>query len=84
MSVPLAEKIIALCKEGLEAWKTFISTRQEAYERKKDKQQVKAIDTAEDYILLTKELLPSLDQNKFKKELRRLEKYEKRFFDYNQ
>ena len=35
---------LALLKEGLELWKTFIATRQEAYNRKQDKKQERAID----------------------------------------
>ena len=42
-----ADKILELAKEGLSAWKTFIATRQEAYNRKKDKEQEKAIHHAE-------------------------------------
>ena len=41
-------KILALAvKEGLELWKTYIATRQQAYERKMDKRQEKAIQYAE-------------------------------------
>ena len=40
--------IASAIKEGLSLWKTFISTRQQAYERKKDKQQEKAIQIAEE------------------------------------
>lgn len=46
--MPLAERILKVFEEGLGAWKTFIATRQEAYNRKKDKQQEKAINIAEE------------------------------------
>lgn len=45
MTIP--EQILKLAQEGLELWKVFISTRQEAYERKMDKRQVMAIEWAE-------------------------------------
>jgi len=43
----MTDKILAIVKEGLSAWKTFIATRQEAYNRKRDKNQEKAIQIAE-------------------------------------
>jgi hypothetical protein len=42
--------IVNLIREALDAWKTFISTRQQAYERKMDKRQERAIGYAEEYI----------------------------------
>lgn len=42
------DRILATLEKGLEAWRVFISTRQEAYDRKKDKQQEKAIQVAEE------------------------------------
>jgi hypothetical protein len=47
MAVPLAESIVSAVREGLSAWKTFIATRQEAYNRKQDKRQERAINIAE-------------------------------------
>ena len=37
--MPLGEQIAGAIKEGLSAWKTFIATREEAYKRKRDKEQ---------------------------------------------
>ena len=48
MAIPLAESIVSAVKEGLSAWKTFIATRQEAYDRKQDKRQERAINIAEE------------------------------------
>ena len=50
MAVKLAETIAGAVKEGLSLWKTYIATRQEAYNRKQDKRQEKAIHTAEQMI----------------------------------
>ena len=47
MPTSLATTIAAAVKEGLSLWKVFIATRQEAYNRKKDKKQEKAIEIAE-------------------------------------
>jgi len=78
MSVPLAEKIIGLFKEGLSAYKTYLATRQEAYNRKRDKEQVRAIEAGEKYILINK------DQNiSPEKKIKILARYEKRFFKYH-
>lgn len=43
-----ASVIIGAVKEALELWKTFIATRQQAYERKMDKRQERAIQYAEE------------------------------------
>ncbi len=48
MAVKLAEVIAGAVKEGLSLWKTFIATRQTAYNRKQDKRQEKAISIAEE------------------------------------
>ena len=45
--MPLAERILKVFEEGLGAWKVFIATRQEAYNRKQDKRQERAINIAE-------------------------------------
>lgn len=42
-----AQAIVAAVKEALDLWKTFIATRQQAYERKMDKRQEAAIRYAE-------------------------------------
>ncbi len=47
--MPNTAKVIAgAVKEGLALWKTFLATRQEAYNRRKDKKQEKAIQYAEE------------------------------------
>lgn len=42
------QTIAVAVKEGLELWRTFIATRQQAYERKMDKRQEAAIRIAEE------------------------------------
>ena len=66
--------IAAAIQEALAAWKTFIATREAAYNRKKDKKQVKAIDAAEQLALKIK----SLDLNN-----KEVDKLIIRFFKYN-
>lgn len=48
----VARTITEAVKEGLSLWKTFIETRQEAYNRKKDKEQEKAIGYAEESFMV--------------------------------
>jgi len=67
--------IASAVKEGLELWKTYIATRQEAYERKMDKKQRKAIEYAERFILH----YYGNEENKDKE----LDKLQKKFFKYN-
>lgn len=85
MAVPLAEQILKAVNEGLSLWKTFIATRQEAYNRKQDKKQVAAIENAEKYIFANDKLLAklNLEEKEFKKDLALLERYRKRFFHYH-
>lgn len=52
MGVKTTDQILALLKEGLGLWKTFIATREEAYNRKKDKYQERAIQAGEQGINL--------------------------------
>ncbi len=40
--------VVSFLDKAFDAWSTFISTRQEAYERKMDKKQEKAINYAEE------------------------------------
>ena len=75
MPVPLADQILGAVKEGLSAWKTYLSTRQEAYNRARDQRLRRAVDTAEEYIRLT-----SKTDFGATKEMRRLEDV---FFKYN-
>ena len=70
--------IASMVKEGLSLWKTFLATRQEAYNRQMDIKKSKAIENGEKYILTNKNL--NLDP---KKKQKLLDVYEKRFFAYN-
>jgi len=85
MSVPLAEQIVSLFKEGLSAYKTYLATRQEAYNRQQDKKQVKAIESAEKYIFANDTLLNklNLEEKEFSKDLKILARYRKHFFHYH-
>ena len=85
MAVPLAEGILKVVQEGLGLWKTFIATRQEAYTRKADKNQVKAIESAEKYIFAVSALIAklSLDEKEFQKDLNLIARYRKHFFHYH-
>ena len=53
----LPDRILDVLKEGLELWRVFIATREEAYKRKRDKQQEKAIQWGEREFGLTDDLL---------------------------
>jgi len=85
MAVPLAERIMKVVEEGLGLWKTFIATRQEAYERKQDKNQVKAIEAAEKGFFAMDALLNklNLDEKEFRKDLKLIARYRKHFFHYH-
>jgi len=89
MSVPLAEGILKVAQEGLDLWKTFIATRQEAYSRKADKKQVKAIEASEKAIFETDEIITQLEvagldqKPEFKGNVKEFKKYRKRFFKYH-
>ena len=69
-----ANAIASAIKEGLSLWKTYLSTRQEAYERKMDKRKAKAIEYGERIVLRVQEL---------KIEDRQVEGLIKKFFKYN-
>ena len=86
MSVPLAEQIVSLFKEGLSAYKTYLATRQEAYNRQQDKKQVRAIESAEKFIFNSDALVAKLsddDKIKYRKELANMVHFRKRFFHYH-
>jgi len=70
--------IANMLKEAFALWKTFIATRQEAYNRKMDIKKSKAIDNAEKYILTNNKTTLTEDKKK-----KLLAVYEKRFFHYN-
>lgn len=82
MSMPLADKVMGLLTEGLGAWKTFVATRQEAYNRKQDKKKVMAIEAAEKYILVNTKSGEFNDITDDRKK-KLLGHYSKRFFHYN-
>jgi len=86
MSVPLAEKILGVLNEGLGAWKTYLATRQEAYNRHQDKKQVNAIESAEKFIFNADQLVNELgddDKIKHRKILANMIHFRKRFFHYH-
>jgi hypothetical protein len=71
-------------KEGLALWKTFIATRQEAYNRQQDKRKRMAIDVAEKYIMVNDELLRETNGNRKKKLVSLLDHWKRKFFKLNQ
>jgi len=91
MPIPIADGILAVLKEGLALWKVFIATRQEAYNRQQDKNQIKAIEAAEKYIFRVDDLIsriavshPSAKEDKdLQRGLKDIARYRKRFFKYH-
>ena len=88
----MADKILALLKEGLSAWKTFIATRQEAYNRQKDKEQEKAIRYAEVgfermgdvfQFLSDEKLIPENKKNAFNSLKKKVYYYKNKFNKYD-
>lgn len=84
--------IAGAVKEGLELWKTFIATRQQAYERKMDKRQEAAISYAEkafDKMGLVFEFIyknvdiPEKKQAEFKRLKELIYKYKDKFNKYD-
>jgi hypothetical protein len=75
MAIPIAEQVLGVLKEGLSAWKMFISTREEAYKRKMDVRKREALEAAEMYIRI-------VSKTEFGKD-KSLKKYEDRFFKFN-
>ena len=83
----MADKLSALMKvfeEGLKAWRTFISTRQEAYNRQMDKRKRLAIDCAEKYILLNKDWRAEQDAKERNRINSKMAYWERKFFKLNQ
>jgi hypothetical protein len=83
MAVPLAERILKVVDEGLGLWKTFIATRQEAYNRQQDKKQVRAIEAAEKGFFAMDDIIAKIDPKEFKKEIAAVKRYRKHFFHYH-
>lgn len=89
----LAETITQAVKEALVLWRTYLETRQEAYNRSRDQRQVKAIQAAEAvFIRVDLDILDELIKKSNLKELDKLELFEmtdafrkekRRFFKYN-
>lgn len=86
----IAQAIIEAINKGLEAWKVYVSTRQEAYERKMDKKKQKAIDIAEIafermedlfYFIRDKNLLQ--DDKEYLKKKEEILKYKDKFNRYD-
>lgn len=86
-----ADKVLDLAKEGLSLWKTFIATRQEAYNRKRDKNQVNAIESSEKLIFEVDNLIDiirmkypeDMKEQPIKGALGQIAHFRKRFFKYN-
>jgi hypothetical protein len=91
MPAPIAEQILSVLKEGLGLWKTFIATRQEAYNRQQDKKQVAAIEMAEKHIFNADELVaklkikyPDIMKDKmFSKPIDKMAYYRRKFFKFH-
>jgi len=91
MPIPIAEQILGVVKEGLGLWKTFISTRQEAFNRQQDKKQAAAIEAAEKFIFEVDKVLVRVEdeypdivkEKEVKAGLKLMAHFRKRFFHYN-
>ncbi len=71
-------EIAKAVKEALSLWKEYLSGRQAAYERKKDKKLHRALEAGESFIRTYR----SSDIEDSEKE-KRLDRYEKEFFKNN-
>ena len=79
----LANQIVSLVKEGLGAFKTYLATRQAAYERKQDKNQIRAINAGEQYILTNDKLKAEKDPKQIRKLQKYLSAWKIKFFKYH-
>ncbi len=78
------KEILGVLKSMANAWGTFISTRQEAYERKNDIKKNKAIQAAETYIRINEgEFIHEKDPKKKSKMRKRLIYYKEKFYKFN-
>lgn len=82
--------VIGLLEEALKAWKTYIETRQQAYERKMDKRQKKAIQIGEEGFEMMNEVFnyvystgKMLEDKEFSKLKEKLYKLKKKFNEYD-
>jgi hypothetical protein len=82
MPLPLAERILKVAEEGLNLWKTFIATRQEAYNRKQDKEQIKAIECGEKGFFAMDELLAKLG-DEYDQDRKKILRWKKKFFKHH-
>jgi len=79
----LADQIVGLFKEGFGAYKTYLATRQAAYERKKDKDQIRAINAGEQYIFTNEKLRAAKDPKQIRKLQKYLSSWKVKFFKYH-
>jgi hypothetical protein len=79
----MGEQIAAAIKEGLSAWKTFIATREQAYQRKRDKDQERAINAGEQYIFTNEKEKAEKDPDKKRRLQKKLSYWKKKFFHYH-
>ena len=81
--MPTPDAIMKLLQEGLSAWKVFITTREAAYSRKRDKEQVAAIEAAEKYIFTNEALKAATEDKEIRKLQQRLSYWKIRFFKFH-
>ena len=75
----VANQILGVVKEGLELWKTFISTRQEAYNRKQDKKKEKAIQAGEEAVELLSTVFTYIYLKKLCENEKQFQQYKKEY-----
>ena len=75
------DTIVGLVKEGLELWKVFISTRQEAYDRKMDKRQKAAIAEGEKAVNLLSDIFTYLYFKDIFKDDKKMAGYKRSYLD---
>ncbi len=76
--------IVKAIEAGFNLWKTYISTRQESYNRQMDKRKRLAIDYAENFIRLFKDYKHTTDNKEKDKINDKMAYFEKKFFRLNQ
>lgn len=85
----LGEQIAAAVKEGLSAWKVFIATRQEAYNRQQDKRKAKAIECGEQAFFEMDKIIVNLRHkglevdDLFKEHIKKVTYWRRKFFKLN-
>ncbi len=71
-------------QSGLDLWKTFIATRQEAYNRKMDQRLRQAVDCGEKGFLLFKDYKAAKDEKDKNRINSKIAYWERKFFKLNQ